>query len=57
MDKNVFIVEKNFRGAWVIYGAIGVRQYYGFTKAQAVKRYREKVKEITMEEKKCHTKE
>lgn len=32
MDKDVFAVEKNIRGAWVIYGALGVRQYYGYTK-------------------------
>ena len=49
MDKDVFIVEKNVRGAWVIYGALGVRQYYGYSKAEAVKKYREAVKEQIME--------
>lgn len=48
MDKDVFIVEKNVRGAWVIFGALGVRQYYGYSKAEAVKKYRESVKQQIM---------
>lgn len=35
----IFFMEKNVRGAWVIYGQLGVRQYYGFTKSEARKRY------------------
>lgn len=38
---DIYFAEKNVRGAWVIYGAIGIRQYYFYTKKQAVKRYRE----------------
>ena len=38
---DVFFVEKNVRGAWVIYGKLGVRQYYGYTKARAVSLYKE----------------
>jgi len=38
-------VEKNIRGAWVIYGEIGIKQYYYYTKAQAIKLYKEEVKE------------
>ena len=49
MDKDVFIVEKNVRGAWVIFGALGVRQYYGYSKAEAVKKDRESVKQQIME--------
>ena len=41
---NIFFVEKNIRGAWVIYGAIGVKQYYGYTKAEAVAKYKEECK-------------
>lgn len=41
MDKIVFMVEKNIHGAWVIYGVLGVRQYYGYTKSEAIKKYRE----------------
>lgn len=40
----IYFVEKNIRGAWVIYGGIGVRQYYGYTKAEAIKKYKEESK-------------
>lgn len=40
MDKIVFLVEKNVRGAWVIYGTLGVRQYYDYTKSEAIEKYR-----------------
>ena len=48
------IVEKNIRGAWVIYGKIGIRQYYYYTKAEAMRRYREECKQtlITSERRK-----
>lgn len=36
----IYFVEKNVHGAWVIYGALGVRQYYGYTKQQSKERYR-----------------
>lgn len=36
-------VEKNIHGAWVVWGEIGIRQYYYYTKAQAIKLYREEV--------------
>ena len=35
---NVYFAEKNVRGAWVVYGALGVYQYYGYTKEEARKR-------------------
>lgn len=41
MNKDVLIVERNIRGAWVIYGSLGVRQYYGYTKAEAIRKYKE----------------
>lgn len=37
------LVEKNIHGAWVIYGEIGIRQYYYYTKSQAMDLYREEV--------------
>ena len=52
MDKDIFIVERNVRGAWVIYGALGVRQYYGYSKAESVQKYRQEVKEKILEESK-----
>ena len=39
MKSPVHFMEKNIRGAWVIYGMLGVRQYYYYTKAEARKRY------------------
>ena len=36
----VFFVERNHRGAWVVYGEAGVKQYYGYTKKQAVQLYK-----------------
>ena len=41
MKGNIFLIEQNIRGAWVIYGRLGVRQYYGYTKKEAEKRYLE----------------
>lgn len=35
----VFFMEKNIRGAWVVYGIDGVKQYYGYTKAKARQMY------------------
>lgn len=51
MDKDVFAVEKNIRGAWVIYGALGVRQYYGHTKLQSIAKYRQECREKIATEK------
>lgn len=52
MAKDVFAVEKNVRGAWVIYGALGVRQYYGHTKLQSIAKYRRECREKIVKEKK-----
>lgn len=52
MDNDIFIVEKNVRGAWVIYGASGVRQYYGYTKQEAIEKYREECNRTLFEVKK-----
>ena len=35
----VYFMEKNIRGAWVVWGVIGMRQYYYYTKAQARQMY------------------
>lgn len=37
----IFFVEKNIRGAWAVYGLAGIRQYYGYTKQEAIAKYRE----------------
>lgn len=39
----IFLVERNIHGAWVIYGELGVRQYYDYTKKEAISRYKEEV--------------
>lgn len=40
MSWPVFFSERNIHGAWVVYGACGVKQYYGYTKKQAEEEYR-----------------
>lgn len=37
----IFFIEKNVHGAWVIFGRLGVRQYYGYTKREACEKYKE----------------
>lgn len=37
----IFFVEKNIYGAWVVYGGDGINQYYGYTKAQAIAKYKQ----------------
>ena len=49
---DIFLVEQNVRGAWVIYGRLGVRQYYYYTKAEAIRLYKEECSKILFEVKK-----
>ena len=35
----IYMIEKNNRGAWVVYGILGVKQYYDYTKMQAREKY------------------
>lgn len=37
----IYFVERNSQGYWVIYGLAGVRKYLYYTKAEAMKLYRE----------------
>ena len=37
----VYFVDRNVHGAYVVYGSEGVKQYYGYTKSQAVEKYRQ----------------
>ena len=39
MRNCVYFMEKNVHGAWVVYGELGVRQYYYYTKKEARRRY------------------
>lgn len=44
--KVIYFSERNYRGAWVVYGINGVKQYYGYTKKEAERRYREEAKKV-----------
>lgn len=46
MSRIIQFVERNARGAWVVYGADGIKQYYGYIKAEAIRRYKEDSKTI-----------
>lgn len=46
----IYYVDKNIRGAWVIYGDLGVRQYYGYTKRQSIERYQNDCRNIFVHE-------
>lgn len=35
----IHLIERNIRGAIVIYGALGLRQYYNYTITEARRRY------------------
>ena len=41
MSGIIHFVEKNIRGAWVVFGVDGIKQYYGYTKAEAIGLYKE----------------
>lgn len=43
--KYIKFVERNIHGAWVVYGALGFKQYYYYTKKEAVSRYIKEAKE------------
>ena len=45
MKSVIHLMEKNIHGAWVIYGEIGVRQYYYYTKKEARSLYIKECKE------------
>lgn len=40
MNGLIFFVEQNVRGAWVVYGLCGIKQYYGYTRKQAIEQYK-----------------
>lgn len=39
--KIINFVERNIHGAWVVWGDLGIRQYYGYTKKESMKKYRQ----------------
>ena len=44
----IHFIERNIHGAWVICGAIGFRQYYGYTKKESMQMYRDECKKIRL---------
>ena len=40
----IWMVERNILGAVVVYGEIGIRQYYYYSKAEAIRLYKEECK-------------
>ena len=50
------LVEKNIHGAWVIYGEIGIRQYYYYTKSQAMDLYRKEARKTNIVNQKARVK-
>lgn len=44
-DDDIWMIERNIHGAWVIYGVIGVKQYYYYTKKEAEALYRQQISE------------
>ena len=43
--KNIYLIEKNIFGAIKIYGSIGTKTYYYYTKKEAIKKYNQTIKE------------
>ena len=52
MKGNIFFVERNIRDAWVIYGELGVRQYYGYTESEAREKYEEECRKTVIQSEK-----
>lgn len=48
MGRIIDLIERNIHGGYTVYGAIGVRQYYEYTKAEAQQRYTEEARERTL---------
>lgn len=46
MKSIIWFVEKNIYGAWVIYGINNVKQYYGYTKSEAIRKYKKEAQKI-----------
>lgn len=46
MNYPIYFSEKNAHGAWVVYGALGVKQYYGYTKKEAENLYKEECNKL-----------
>ena len=52
MGYPIYFSERNVHGAWVVYGQLGVTQYYGYTKKEAEKKYKEECDKLIFVNKK-----
>lgn len=43
-SKHIGMVERNRQGGYTVYGDIGHRQYIGYTKTEAIKKYNNEVR-------------
>jgi len=43
-NRHIYFMGRNHQGAWVIYGVLGVRQYYYYTEKRAWELYMNEVK-------------
>ena len=43
--KSIDFIKKNVHGAWVIFGVLGYRQYYDYTKTEAKRLYEKEAEE------------
>lgn len=44
--KLIWFIETTFQGAYVIHGEAGQRQYIGYSRAEAIKKYKEFCKSL-----------
>ena len=52
MSYPIYFSERNIHGAWIVYGQLGVKQYYGYTKKEAERKYKEECDKLLFVNKK-----
>lgn len=43
-NRHIYFMERNLRGAWVVFGVLGIRQYYYYTQKETRELYMNEVK-------------
>lgn len=46
MRSYIYSIEKNYHGAYVIFGKLGFRQYYEYTKREAIALYNKECRKV-----------
>jgi len=49
-NKNIYLIERNYLNALIIYGAIGKKVYYFYSKKDAIQDYNKQCKEKNNEQ-------